>query len=48
MVVLPRIIKSQYRSHGYLFNHKKAGQQGAEVLSQYRSHGYLFNLQQDL
>ena len=34
---------SQYRSHGYLFNHKSAFGLDLEDESQYRSHGYLFN-----
>ena len=37
-------IMSQYRSHGYLFNHSKTATVCDRLLSQYRSHGYLFNL----
>ena len=34
---------SQYRSHGYLFNHTVERVAAELIRSQYRSHGYLFN-----
>ena len=38
--------KSQYRSHGYLFNRYVYRCCILRQMSQYRSHGYLFNLAQ--